>query len=362
MIYGLLSCLLFSDKDTGFKENIFPTKIIHEQETHTIRFGEGTSDEEGLIHFLIDLESDQSTLLLQAQSPNYLISLEELKTPQKTIALHWSDWYNSKQMLTESFFAEGSYVTFNYPILESQKLSAGTWEVIFAVVDENFVYQENEYVEIYGIVSHDIEKSLSLKIIFDDRLISQDIIDLAIAKWQFIYSSTNIALDIEYQHQSFDQVLYPPHMMYQELSSQSSHDEIVIVLTDSIASDIDTLGIVGSIPGSSFSSPSSIVLISWLGIAGIDGEINTEEEIRMLAETFGHEVGHYMGLFHPVEDNFRNWDALEDTPECSRQYTCEQQLQNNLMFPYPVCNYDVCLEQTELTADQIKTMTYYAPL
>ena len=122
------------------------------------------------------------------------------------------------------------------------------------------------------------------------------------------------------------------------------------------------MGVVGSIPGSSFSSPNSVVLISWLGIAGVDGELNTEEEIRMLAETFGHEIGHYMGLFHPVEDDFESWDALEDTPECNRQYTCEQLLQNNLMFPYPVCDYDECLEQDQLTPDQIATITHYAPL
>ena len=91
--------------------------------------------------------------------------------------------------------------------------------------------------------------------------------------------------------------------------------------------------------------------------AGFDGQFNPAE-IQMFGETMAHEIGHYMGLYHPVEASYNYWDALEDTVECGTWNACETQLGNNLMFPYPIC-YGACELQTEITSDQMGVLHRY---
>jgi len=42
---------------------------------------------------------------------------------------------------------------------------------------------------------------------------------------------------------------------------------------------------------------------------------------QLLAETSGHEMGHFLGLFHPNEKYGTLFDPIEDTPECSKGYS-----------------------------------------
>ena len=79
---------------------------------------------------------------------------------------------------------------------------------------------------------------------------------------------------------------------------------------------------------------------------------------RELMAVLAHEIGHYMGLYHPVEASYNYWDALEDTVECGTWNACETQLGNNLMFPYPIC-YGACELQTEITSDQMGVLQRY---
>ena len=81
------------------------------------------------------------------------------------------------------------------------------------------------------------------------------------------------------------------------------------------------------------------MVVSWLEGAGYDGQFNAEE-IQMLGETMAHEIGHYMGLYHPVEASYNYWDALEDTEECGTWNACEAQARgkphvpiSNLLWP-----------------------------
>jgi hypothetical protein len=363
MLFWIFSCFRYgSDTGSNPSSQIFELQLDEHFDTYTILSSNGTTNNDGVITFSIDIESDVHSFLVQAHSPNQLISVEEIKNPNGQSVLHWQDWYDSKRILTEGFFAESPYVTINYPILDTQKLSKGTWEISFGVVNTNFTYQPNAHVSIQALTPTNQAKELHVQLLYNNNSISEDTLSTTLSYWKEIYSTTNINLQIQTKSQVLGDIVYPPHEQYKDISSESLDHEIVIVLTDIIENDSATLGVVGSIPGSSFPSPQSVLLISWLGIAGVDGVIDSESEKHLFAETFAHEVGHYLGLFHPVEDNYRSWDALEDTPECNQQSTCEQQLQHNVMFPYPICDIDECIKQDELTSDQIHTMRNYAPL
>ena len=108
-----------------------------------------------------------------------------------------------------------------------------------------------------------------------------------------------------------------------------------VILVDGEIGSGGIYGLAGDIPAPLVPTPDSAVLISMDMARGPDA-LFSEEEVRILGETMAHEVGHLLGLFHPVEIDLDAWDALEDTPRCERTAPCERQLGDNVMFPYPV--------------------------
>lgn len=83
------------------------------------------------------------------------------------------------------------------------------------------------------------------------------------------------------------------------------------------------------------------------GIALTGEYIGVDEEHNQFTSVLiGHEVGHYLGLFHTSESTGEH-DNLADTPECTtmnQPWDCPDAW--NLMFPY------IDFDTTEITADQ----------
>ncbi|MCB0345482.1 MAG: hypothetical protein KDD66_10205 [Bdellovibrionales bacterium] len=103
------------------------------------------------------------------------------------------------------------------------------------------------------------------------------------------------------------------------------------------------LGRAGGAPGAQVPTIKSIVGIDMGNHAGANGIFNGDEPTTM-GGTIAHEVGHFLGLFHPVEiqtigSNLGNTtfvlgDTLTDTPSCTVGSQCiANGAVNNLMFP-----------------------------
>lgn len=179
--------------------------------------------------------------------------------------------------------------------------------------------------------------------------------DEALAHWTATYATVDLDLrvvaDLTWDDASIDAPVYGTDPAWEVISETVGPNVLPVVITPRI-DDVDgVLGVAGDIPGPLAPTTRSGVLVDALSSAGPDGAFN-DEETRLLAETLAHEAGHYLGLFHPVENTWDRWDALADTEDCEGQARCENALRELLMFPYPVCGLVQCTPQGVVTADQ----------
>ncbi len=139
-----------------------------------------------------------------------------------------------------------------------------------------------------------------------------------------------------------------------------------------IGGDIDvpgssTLGLASDIPGSPNATARSAVAISLFVSAGPDGRFS-DDELRILGETIAHEMGHYAGLFHPIDiigANVAFRDPLPDTADCTATINCltNDDLIRNLMFPFTVPEDDsgeTTVAQERLTSGQRGVLNLYS--
>lgn len=142
-------------------------------------------------------------------------------------------------------------------------------------------------------------------------------------------------------------------------NSTDSSLALDLVIVDTIAgSDATILGAAGSIPGGLLGSEKSGMILSASANAGPD-LVYSESEIDLLGSTMAHELGHMLGLFHPVERSYERWDALSDTERCESESACQGALGTNLMYPTALCTSTTCLSQTDLTEDQTGVLQRY---
>jgi hypothetical protein len=327
---------------------------------------------EGWVEVEVDVTDQHGSFLLGAQTPDdgIYLGIEQVFDPSGAQVMSWEDWYYSDEWIGESFFAWYKDVYFNWPIREEDgPLVPGTWSVIIGAVDQQWTYRE---AEIELSVQRKKDTDLSSGTVYawvvyakgvdeDDAVVAA--VEEAVDEWARIWSPHGLDLQVEYGDMPrLDPDLPIPGEDSEELlklSRRTNGEQIVVVIGETVDGDAWTYGMAGGIPGGLVPSDRSAIAISWLTHAGGDGRFDADE-IRLFGGSLAHEVGHYMGLCHPVEDGYESWDALEDTPRCDSQTSCEEQLGPNLMFPYSICDWETCSVQETITDDQVALSQRYA--
>jgi len=320
-----------------------------------------TSDGDGLVQVSVEVGEGQGGFLVTALRDSGLLSLERILAPDGDVVLKWQDWYEETTSLTEAIFPDSNDVVVNFPIRAAEpELTPGTWTVELAVLNGSYNYVSGKDVDIHTIVKSDNDFSsgeMHATLVYADGLMDDaDLVeatDAAIARWVEIYGAYGINLTVTSVSSSIDPNVSSPGRGdgAWDAASLSTDTDVVVLLGEEIDGSQDYYGIAGSIPGTLGVTDRAAVVVSWLANAGGDGRFSADD-IRLYGETLAHEVGHYTGLYHPVEMSWDYWDALDDTDKCRNTRDCEDAMGDNLMFPYPVCSRSACTPQDVLTGEQ----------
>lgn len=323
-----------------------------------------TSDRDGYVEIPVEIEAGE-VFQVVVEGRRSLYSTDYALAPDGGAAFDWEDWYDAYESLTGALYPTQGQTSFDWPVRASDgPLEAGEWTVKVATLNNNYEYDPGVDVDVTVLVRPEPDPAagtLRTVVAYAGDLSSDAAVvagvEAAVAWWQEIYAAIGIDLQVTYTDIALDPALGWADDGEEEIEALLAGQDgmaTLLVVGDEIAGDDWLYGMAAAIPGAYSATPRSVVYLSWLVHAGANGELS-EGEVLQMGETMAHETGHYLGLFHPVEDGGTDewvWiDALDDTADCGSWQTCEDQLGANLMFPYPVCT-SRCVRQSELTAEQ----------
>lgn len=331
-----------------------PSDVVQARSDELGRFSVELDVVQGVTAFQMTMESDAE------------VAIDRLIGPSGDVALRWQDWVGD-QLLTNAVFVGSSTVAFNWPVREIDgPLQAGTWRAEWLTVDDDRIAPLQD-VDVRFHQKADIDPrrgTVAVEVLYAQGVGQRDdvvaAVDDAIVHWRTIWDQAGLEMRVTTRESDLDPLapwVFRGDQSLAEVGQDKEPGAIQLVIADQLIPDETSalpgapLGISGGIPGSVAATPKSFVAVSWMAHAGVDG-LFSGDEMQLFGETMAHEVGHYMGLYHPVESNFRQFDALDDTVACTDAEECESQLSGNLMFPYAICGPASCVAARDLTDDQ----------
>jgi hypothetical protein len=323
-----------------------------------------TGSSTGIAQVPVQVGSDTQSFLVTAKADTY-VAVEGIYDPDGEAVLYWEDWTGVRSV-TGAFEIGGAETTVQWPIRpEDGKLDAGEWTVEIGAYEEqggNLYYSPGETLDV--TIQQKVDGSFEggvvrVNIVYADGLSGEAEVvrgvEQGVERWNEVWGAYGLSVEEEYFESSIDSDLaFPGYGMgsdYESVAEEGDNDDLTVIIGETIDGSSDYYGVAGSIPDTLVATKRAVIVISWLANAGNDYAFS-DADVQLFGETLAHEVGHYMGLFHPVEDGWQWYDAIDDTAECTSANTCQNQLGDNLMFPYPVCDFTSCLAQDQLTDAQ----------
>lgn len=343
-----------------------------EPPVETLRVEQQTvnSNNHGLFDVDFEVQEGERVQVVLEDPNNGYVGTVLLIDPDGNTALDRDDWYGARSSLTSAVTGAQYASALNWPVREEDgPMAPGTWTLSGEILDRTQAPNKHADVEATVFYRSDDAPTLGaahVVIAYCTGVRDEDgvveAIEAGAAYWQELYASWGVTLTVEYADIEVDPALpdtYEGVEAYGELLAGYDDYPLLMIIGDDINGDSYIYGEAAAIPGPMAATRISAVEVSWLAHAGGNGRFS-EGEIGILGETMAHETGHYLGMFHPVEDGWQFWDAVDDTPECESMSDCQDELGDNLMFPYPVCTSMVdCAPQDQLTDGQVGIIQRY---
>jgi len=335
----------------------------------TCRFSASTSTSSGLLVVDLNVNASAGAFLITTEAGNNLyMSTERVLDPDGDVALSWEDWYYGDTNLTAGILPLSNEMHLNWPVRDDDaQLSDGTWSIEIAAIDYDGYYMLGERIDIVTQVKQDEDLSVgnvNARVVYVDGLDADSEVtsgtEAAVEVWREMWSDYGLGLTVTYATATDVSAALPsmtdggPEI--EAISTAGTDADFTVVIGESVGGTFDIYGEAGGIPGTLVANDHSAVAISWITNAGGDG-VFSDDDVQVYGETLAHEIGHYMGLFHPVDYDQRYnpyaWDALNDTNKCGDLDSCDTLLGDNNMYPFPVCpSFDSCTTQQALSTDQ----------
>ncbi len=321
----------------------------------------GTSNRQGYLKVPVHIDEPQSVVQVVGQRSGWT-SIDYITDSRGNSVFNWEDWSYSDESLTDCYYMSKNTTTINWPVREVDAwMEPGDYEVWVAALTSEGRYSADIEMRATVLVRPDANLTrgtLSALIAYANGVADDPEVvaatEEAAAHWAEIYASIGITLDVEYGSVDIDAELPSSSVgdpAYEALGESMGDRKVILVVGETITGDSWLYGEAGGIPGPFAPANTGIVAVGWLANAGADGRFS-DQDLLLYGETMAHEMGHYLGLYHPVEDGFEYFDALSDTQRCTSYSSCESALGSNLMFPYPVCAGRTCTRQEDVTAEQ----------
>ncbi len=325
----------------------------------------------GEIDVTVRVEDHRSFMVVASADNLARVSVLSVVDPRGNTVTRWQDWYNGPRNLTNAFFARRTGTTLNWPVrAEDPSLISGDYRVRIGTYRvDGVTSRPNVDLEVTTVTNRDRDLDrgrVRVVILYADGLSAQPALvaatEGAVARWREVWARVGMDFDVRYAPSTLPTALpypaAPAGELFLSVSALARDGEIPIVIGETVGSDPGQYGAAGHLPGPIVRSPLRAIVVGWLANAGRDG-VFSADDVRLYGEVLAHEAGHYVGLFHPVEQSYEAWDALSDTPECRTQRACEDALGTNLMYPVSICSMGVCVSTTGITAQQRGVMQRY---
>jgi hypothetical protein len=330
--------------------------------------GEMVAGDTGIVLVDVEVEPGDASFQVTGEVGSHgRISVIEITDPSGRQVTHWEDWWDSSQSLMDGFFGYGPTTAVQWPVRDVDgELTPGTWQVRLQAHRPNYQPLAGEPVEVTTMVKADDDLAngdVVVQIVWADGVDGdpevKSNVEAAVERWREVWALYGLNLSESYVQSSLDPGLDFFDAGSDEVAALPKEGRALrLIVGDKVGNDNFTYGISAGIPGSATDTRHTYVVVSWLVHAGQDGVFNADET-RLMGETMAHEVGHYMGLYHPVESSYTYWDALDDTVECRNATQCEEQLGTNLMFPYSICNGQGCVVTDQMSPGQVAVKQRY---
>jgi hypothetical protein len=331
-------------------------------------YNTGKTNNQGILAVEVNVNRGAGAFLLTTfVDGNAYPSVEQIVSPSGNRDVYWEDWYYGDYNLTAGLLPLSNEMMMNWPVRdEDPALEDGIYTVDVAVINAGGRYLLDRDVTYYTQVKQDDSFSTGTvyaRVVYVDDLGSNPTVtaatEEAVEIWRAIWAGYGLTLSVDYDTRPEISADLPAMTEgsadINAISETGTDEDITVVIGDTVGGTTQIYGESGGIPGTLVEGKLSAVAISWITNAGTDGTFSADD-LQLYGETLAHEVGHYMGLFHPVDFDGQRptyWDALADTDECTRATDCDDALGENNMYPFPVCvSFNECLDQQTLTSDQ----------
>ncbi|VAX14826.1 hypothetical protein MNBD_NITROSPINAE04-1272 [hydrothermal vent metagenome] len=283
--------------------------------------------------FRVSVPSDASSLTIIADGGDASdIDIYSITDPTGAEMVVWNSSNDLVGRNSTENFGQ-SALSFTIPHSSDYAFNSGEWSFEIANVGSTFVSEGSKEVSIYTIIKTGLGSKLDVNVwivaIQDYTGTDDKNLAVIIDEFKRIMENAGVTIgnvNIRELTGSQAELLTFPDMSTDSnvnkqpddlddlfrLSSQTGNDYLNLFFVTSMGSGL--LGRAGGIPGIPLlqgTAHSGVVVSTMGGFTQMP-----PAQLLVQGATIAHEVGHYLGLYHPTERSGKTFDPISDTPEC----------------------------------------------